>query len=71
MSNLYIVNKGAPTIMVRKKFGINLRIASFCLENPMVFEEQDIIKISLNEYHFAGRDGKEWYFAASNVKKVN
>ena len=68
--SLYVVDKGAPTVMVRKKFGINIRVASFCLEHAMVFEDYELIAADQTEYHFAARDGKEYYFNTCDVRTM-
>ena len=67
--SLYIVGKGAPTVMT-KRVGNGRRYASFCLDHPMVFEKSALIETTDTEFHFSGRDGKDWYFAASDVRKV-
>lgn len=67
--SLYIVGKGAPTVMT-KRVGNGRRYASFCLDHPMIFEKAELIESDSEEFHFSGRDGKEWYFAAMNVKKI-
>lgn len=68
--SLYIVDRGAPTVMVRKKFGINIRVASFCLEHAMVFEDYELLDVDQTEYHFSARDSKEYYFNTCDVRKV-
>lgn len=67
--SLYIIRKNAPTVMT-KKVGAGKRYASFCLDHPMIFEKRELLEVSSDEYHFAGRDGKEWYFAANDVRMV-
>jgi len=54
--------------MVRRKSGEIQRMASFCLEHSMVFEMNELLEKTVDEYRFSARDGKEYYFTASDVK---
>jgi len=68
--SLYIVRNGAACVMLKKKFGIGQRVASFCIDHAMVFEEHEVLESSSDEYHFSARDGKEYYFNAMDVRTL-
>lgn len=67
---LYLVESGAPTVMVKKRNGAMVRIASFCLDHAMVFETTELLERANGEFHFAARDGKEYYFPNNSVRII-
>jgi methyl coenzyme M reductase subunit C-like uncharacterized protein (methanogenesis marker protein 7) len=68
--SLYIVRNGAPCVMIKKKFGIGQRVASFSTDHAMIFEENELLGSSKEEFHFSARDGKEYYFNAMDVRTL-
>lgn len=68
--SLYIIRNGAPCVMVKKKFGIGQRVASFCIDHAMVFEDHELLESSQEEFRFNSRDGKEYFFNAGDVRTL-
>lgn len=69
MSSLYIARNGAPCVMV-KKVPTGRSYASFCIEHAMVFEPHEMQQNDGKEYHFIARNGKEYYFDATDVSII-
>lgn len=65
---LYLIESGAPAVMVKKRNGVMTRIASYCLDHSMVFETNELLEKSADEYHFIARDGREYFFPAGEVR---
>jgi len=65
---LYVIPAGSPAVVVFKTLSKN-SCASFPLDHAMVFEEYEYVTSGEVEYVFK-RDGKEYYFPASDVKIV-
>lgn len=68
--SLYIVRNGAPCVMLKKKFGIGQRVASFCIDHAMIFEDHELLESNKEEYHFAARNGIEYYFNSGDVRTL-
>jgi hypothetical protein len=56
--------------MIKKKFGIGQRVASFCTDHAMIFEEHELLETGRDEFHFSSRDGKEYYFNSMDVRTL-